>query len=894
MNNPKIQSSGMATNMRLFATLVLLFVCLKASAVNMVFTIVDGNQQPITNHQCYLQPMTIPTATNNAVAIGGKLPYTTDPVTGSFTQTNPIVNCLWQLQVASPPTQTPAYFLYPANLVGNTNTFFASAYLTNYNTTNVFGPLYQVVVANGTANGQVPISTNGGSTYFWAVVSGGGGTNVANIIAGSGLAGQTNGLVITLTTNGTPLSGNGAAITNLQATNIFGAVSNALIAATSSNVVPGATFTNPTVTGAIFNTGTLYQSNRFITVPSPVLVGNSAVGLTAANGTFSWTIASGSIPSNGIGQEFLLNGNSQFTVATIVDATHFYTTSKSDSNYVNQPAILNSAPCLYLDTTGAYVAGAVDAGGSTHASANGQIGGFFLHDQFYGQNNGWTFSTTTLNTHPAFALYGWANASAIFQVDSTALFNSLTIGPEGIATRYPLINEFFGDLIIGGGASQTTNIQARGFITGSGIFLTNSLNASQGNFGSITITNLVGTASLGTGTASSTTYLRGDQTWATVAGGGITALTGDVTASGTGSVAATVASVGGKTAANVAAGIVLANSAVQPTDSRNLNLSGIISTASIVNNGQFSSDGGDVITDGNGGLSASLYTGSGAGLTLVPAASLTGSHTLPDGALSTNVPLRNANQIFGGSNNFTGSSFSGNGGGLTNLNAANLTGVQAPGTESTNDVLLNGTNVFTGSTNKFVNTTNTGTLGVAGAVTTASSLSVGTSLGVENGAAFFTISTAGTYPSGVQFINNNGSASGLHIGNPTGPVGFVVISPATYLAWTTPTNSQMTSNGVFSVARTVTATNGFTSSVSNATMFTLTMPATTVNFTNTNSVAWMYFIDNTAVTGTVVKKNGVQIYSGLSTDMSIGLRSGETFSETYTIGTPVLTGNVYP
>ncbi len=44
-------------------------------------------------------------------------------------------------------------------------------------------------------------------------------------------------------------------------------------------------------------------------------------------------------------------------------------------------------------------------------------------------------------------------------------------------------------------------------------------------------------------------------------GSGITALTGDVTASGSGSVAATVAAVGGSTASNVNAATVLANAA---------------------------------------------------------------------------------------------------------------------------------------------------------------------------------------------------------------------------------------------------------------------------------------------------------------------------------------------
>jgi phage-related tail fiber protein len=52
------------------------------------------------------------------------------------------------------------------------------------------------------------------------------------------------------------------------------------------------------------------------------------------------------------------------------------------------------------------------------------------------------------------------------------------------------------------------------------------------------------TARLGSGTASSSTFLRGDQTWATVPAAGITALTGDVTASGSGSVVATLANSG--------------------------------------------------------------------------------------------------------------------------------------------------------------------------------------------------------------------------------------------------------------------------------------------------------------------------------------------------------------
>jgi hypothetical protein len=65
--------------------------------------------------------------------------------------------------------------------------------------------------------------------------------------------------------------------------------------------------------------------------------------------------------------------------------------------------------------------------------------------------------------------------------------------------------------------------------TGSGAGLT-ALNAA--NLGSGTVP----TARLGSGTASSTTYLRGDQTWATPAGGGSMAIGGAVTSGTTGSV----------------------------------------------------------------------------------------------------------------------------------------------------------------------------------------------------------------------------------------------------------------------------------------------------------------------------------------------------------------------
>jgi hypothetical protein len=68
----------------------------------------------------------------------------------------------------------------------------------------------------------------------------------------------------------------------------------------------------------------------------------------------------------------------------------------------------------------------------------------------------------------------------------------------------------------------------------------------------------------------------------------------------------------------------------------------------------------------------------------------------------------------------------------------------------------------------------------------------------------------------------------------------------------------------------------------------ITFPATTVNWTNTQSFKIVVYIDNAGVTGTTIKKNGATISSTLMTTgmATIDLQSGDYFSETYTIGTP--------
>jgi hypothetical protein len=83
--------------------------------------------------------------------------------------------------------------------------------------------------------------------------------------------------------------------------------------------------------------------------------------------------------------------------------------------------------------------------------------------------------------------------------------------------------------------------------------------------------------------------------------------------------------------------------------------------------------------------------------------------------------------------------------------------------------------------------------------------------------------------------------------------------------------------------------NGITTTRSNLLAPTaISFPATTVNWTNPLPCTIELYIDNNGITGTTIKKNGTQIFGGLTTlvDVTIGLQVGEYFSETYTIGTP--------
>ncbi len=81
-------------------------------------------------------------------------------------------------------------------------------------------------------------------------------------------------------------------------------------------------------------------------------------------------------------------------------------------------------------------------------------------------------------------------------------------------------------------------------------------------------------------------------------------------------------------------------------------------------------------------------------------------------------------------------------------------------------------------------------------------------------------------------------------------------------------------------------TNGFVATATSGAPTAITFPASDTPWTNTTGVIIELYIDNVGITGTAIKKNGVQILGGLITGYTLMLRPGDYFSETYTIGTP--------
>lgn len=171
---------------------------------------------------------------------------------------------------------------------------------------------------------------------------------------------------------------------------------------------------------------------------------------------------------------------------------------------------------------------------------------------------------------------------------------------------------------------------------------------------------------------------------------------------------------------------------------------------------------GTSINCSTGTVTGNLFSGSGASLTNLPASSLTGS--IADARLSANVALKNANNSFSVGQTITGTctatTFSGSGASLTSLPAAQLTGSIADARLSANVPLINANNAFSG----------TGTTSFAGTVTVATAFKVGVTTNnptttpvVINSGGTYGTNTAGTSGNLKWRMYDNGNGTGTDI-----------------------------------------------------------------------------------------------------------------------------------
>ena len=438
--------------------------------------------------------------------------------------------------------------------------------------------------------------------------------------------------------------GDGAGLTNLNATNLSSTVLDARL---STNVA--LLNANQTFTGSNTFTGVARLTNT-LNLLAGTHVGNGAglTNLDAANiaGALADARLSTNVALRNADQTFI--GSNTFTgVARLTNPTNFLV-----GCFVGDGSALSNFPAAKLTGTAASATNftgslAGDVSGSQGATVVGTVGGLSAGGVVAGAK---AANAATSDSMPG----------ALVKRDAAGGFQAATItgafvGDGGGLTGLNADQLTAGTVADGRLSTNVVLLNADQTFTGSNTFtgvarLINPTNVLVGYFvGDGSALSNVPAAKL-TGTAPSATNFAGS-------------LAGDVSGS---QGATVVATVGDLSAGGVAAGAKAANAATSD-----------------------SMPGALVKRDAAGGFRAATVTGAfvgdGGGLTGLNATQLTAG-TVADGRLSANVALLNANQTLTGENHFDGvsrltnpnnllvGSHVGDGSGLTNINAANITG----------------------------------------------------------------------------------------------------------------------------------------------------------------------------------------------------------------------------
>jgi trimeric autotransporter adhesin len=381
--------------------------------------------------------------------------------------------------------------------------------------------------------------------------------NGASTIVLRGTSGEFSAGAIT----GASFTGDGAAISAINASNVStGTIANARTTGASANgastlvlrdangsfagnVITGTTGTFTNISGNGVSLTAINASNITSgTIANARTTASDANGASTiiardANGSFAANVVSAAT-----GSFTAVSGNG--VALTAINASNI--SSGTIANARTTAATANGASTIVLrGTSGEFSAGAITATtGSFSGTITSTVGGQALNLNGATSNridwnaNGVAAPTfTTRSAGTKLVLYPGispSQADYAIGIDSGTLWSSVDLTASSF--------KWYGATTLVATLTGTGNLSVNGTITGNGAPLT-ALNASNLSSGT------VATARLATGTANASTYLRGDQTWATITAG--VTITNDTTTNASYYPVFTTATSGTISAANV-------------------------------------------------------------------------------------------------------------------------------------------------------------------------------------------------------------------------------------------------------------------------------------------------------------------------------------------------------